>query len=245
MRIALFSHSEKDFLQCKSNLAAKGIDANIIHRCDSSTTSRLSYLTNNANTWVLFLDSDCEMNLSTFENICSYATDKSVIYAGIYENPQTATYLQKAHNFTANTWLYSSMQSENRCGYFLGGAFLIFSDVDRVSAISADDDLFWGAEDKKFSLQLAKVGYEIKIIPAFKVIHNTSKSLVHFVRRSFLQGYNDDLRSPKTKGLSYWLSELALINLWLLPAVLLHFSVLKLGKLFQILRPRRSKKTSK
>lgn len=245
--IVVFSHSEDDFVKAKSRLECHGITKENIHFCNSKITTRLAFIKKQPNRWLLFLDSDCEISPETVVVLKSHAEKKQTekIFVGIYSNPQWASYLQKVHNFIANTWLQSSYEFTTQKRKLLGGAFFIFVDQEKLKNTNEPEQLFWGAEDKFLSQQLLKISYDLRCEPKFKVTHYTSKKLNHFIRRAWLQGYNDHFvvnSDAKEKlEINYWLSELAKTNLWLTPAVLVHFLILQSGKLFQKVRPQRNK----
>lgn len=246
--IVIFAHSENDFNHCKNQFLAstnqqheQGTYDEIFY-CDSKKNSRLNFIKAHPNKWLLFLDSDCEISEKTLQLIKSLQINNHKVLGGRYLNPMLASYLQKGHNFIANTWLTSSYRSENKNKKLLGGAFLIYTDPWKINKITEPKKLFWGAEDKLLSEQLLEVGFDLKFLDSFEVIHHTSKELKHFFKRAWLQGYNDHFAEVKPNEkekleIKYWLSELARTGLWLAPAILVHFLILQSGKLFQKIRP--------
>lgn len=248
LAIIIFAHSEDDFVKAKGLLEDDGHVESKIHFCNSGQISRLNFLKNHPDEWLLFLDSDCLISKEILQSLENTNNDKQIVLAGKYLNPPSSTYLQRAHNFVANTWLFSSYRP-NKAKKLLGGAFLIYSDKEKLNNITEIKELFWGAEDKLLSQQLLSAGYKLKFEPKFEVTHHTSKKLKHFVRRAWLQGYNDHFgqgrRQKEILDINYWLFELATTNPLLAPAVLVHFLILQLGKWFQKVRPLRSKESLK
>lgn len=251
VQIAVFAHSLNDFNSCKKNLLESvPIHPSAVHFCDSKIKSRISFCQELPNQWILFLDSDCHVTSETWNLITKQNLSIDCVLAGTYVNPDNPGYFQKSHNLIANAWLENSFH-EGNSPYVLGGSFLIYSNPKLQKLASASMPLFWGAEDKQLALQLSELGITIKKEPSFVVTHHCSKKLSHFMRRAWLQGVNDDFSKDefslhrKNKISKHWLSLLAPTNLWLAPAVLLHFSILMLGKWFQLIHPKHMKIKSK
>lgn len=237
--IGIFSNNQESFEQCKKNIQFPFPHS--IYFCDSQKVNRLSFLKNNLNSWVLFIDSDCHLIDSTKEELVIFLTQdghkKNLILSGKYKNPNASFYLQRTHNFIANTWVNFYHRLEKSEAQLLGGIFLIFTHEKIIAGLD-NKICFWGSEDKYLGYQLKSAGYNIAFQPKFCAIHETSKQWGHFLRRAFLHGFNDHhteklkLMQVFTK-IKFWLFELQNEDFLLAPAVLLHFLILGLGKLFQ------------
>lgn len=244
--ICVVAHSETDFINAKNKLALLGQEH--IYFCDSTRLSRFDFIAQTPNSWILFLDADCTIEKSILDDMLTKLDKKSII-AGVYENPEPSCYLQRVHNFIANTWLTSAYKMPGSSPHLLGGAFLIFSDQNRnLKFVKDHSTLFWGAEDKQLAKQLKHHEYSFEMDCEFKVVHATSTSRMHFLKRAWMQGYNNflsfnykDNEASKVKVLKYWVSELAKTDPFLLPLILVHFSILQLGKLAQKIRQLHSK----
>lgn len=249
--LVIFAHSDDDFELRKRSILETINEKLEIHFCDSRISSRLSFLQKNLNRWFIFLDSDCQPSLEILNYLVQLPLSNNQIVAGRYANPNKATYFQKVHNFIANNWLLSAYSGANQSPRILGGAFLIYADSILLKKSSSEKILFWGAEDKRLAAELLLLGYQIKIDKKFTVVHHTSRSLIHFFRRAWLQGYNDRLsqvigeEKDNKLNAKHWLSELGLKDLWLVPAILVHFLVLQSGKLFQKIHQPNNKIKSK
>jgi|SRR3989338_3979019 len=242
-RIFVFSANLSDYQRCQRLLAENILDVEMKY-CQS-TENRMHYLKKNTG-WVIFIDSDCYISSEVFKLMCqriqSQQWVKSHVYTGTYMDPEDTSYLQKVHNFIANTWLRSHFQFSQSEKTLLGGAFAMYCDPQRLEKIESGA-LFWGGEDSFLARQLVQNQYEIQFDSDFVVTHATQKTWSHFLRRAFKQGQNSNFSRGRSSRKSienskYWFSELAKLNRGLVPAVLLHFLVLWLGRGFQKIRPR-------
>lgn len=213
--------------------------------CNSSSQTRVSVINNNIKTWLLFLDYDCYISLEVLDHMVQLMKETrenhDIVYAGSYINPIGVNYMQKAHNFIANTWFeqsYSVLEF-NKLSYkpnyklILGGVFLIHS-TQKIA--DYENTLFWGAEDKALSYALNVLNYQISYVKEFKVHHNTSGSLFHFFKRACLHGKNEVRYIKKNKNNTnylFWIRRIGFANLNLMPLILLHFCIQRTAGLVQ------------
>ncbi|MEQ1724271.1 MAG: hypothetical protein ABL930_13955, partial [Pseudobdellovibrio sp.] len=154
LTIVIYAQSEATFLKVKSRQELLGITENLIW-CNAANTERSQVINENLNTWLLFIDHDCELsreNISYIQLIIAKdAGASNKVYAGLYVDSIDSTYLQRGHNFIANNWLLQSYESSESGPLILGGVFLVKANKE----ISRHKDgLFWGAEDKALSYEL-------------------------------------------------------------------------------------------
>lgn len=201
----------------------------------------------------MFLDSDCfltpeslhylEKNLGNREN--AQPSELSYCLCGHYLNPENASYLQKVHNFIANTWLQHSYAVAGQLPMLLGGCFAIH--LSSKLNIEEPRPLFWGAEDKVLALELYKKRVLLSYQPHISVTHRTNSDWSRWLRKAWLHGINEvkycfDQNQP-ISGL-FWIRKIGFSNLNLLPAVLTHFFVQRAAMLFQIVRQTSKKRRS-
>lgn len=245
--IAIFAHSNDDFLKSNQHLQSligeniNGITLAVRH-CHSEEKSRLHFLNENLNQWILFIDADCELPEATLLEVThllrAHTGTPKTILTGCYLNPAGPTYLQVVHNFIANSWVRSGFEAVNSSGqtepYLLGGIFLIYTLETLILKAARPYEIQWGAEDKILSLQLIQAGYEIKYSSELQVIHRTSKSWKHFIRRAFLHGRNDPIRKNQQPispaQFQFWFVQLKSQDIIFLPAIGVHFLFLRLGR---------------
>lgn len=230
----IYASEEASYSKLHQSLQQLGITQ--IHWCDSQKYSRVDMINQNLNQWLLFLDHDCgltEENIKLLKDVTSKPAEKNKVWAGLYSNTAGATYLQRTHNFIANTWLLQSYEKNLQNKLVLGGAFLVFS-TQKIP--QHDKNIFWGAEDKLLSYQLASMNFQIELLKEFKVLHNTSRSVKHFARRAYLHGKNDIIHIADDKNkISYlfWIRKIGFVNLSLLPLIAFHFCIQRLAELIQ------------
>ncbi len=191
--------------------------------------------------WLLFIDADCEIKAEVLDFLASQMrhSEKKSIWAGLYENPKKTSYLQRVHNLIANRWVLNSFQEKSlKPKYFLGGAFLIYSQTQMTVFLDYFSELkFWGAEDKQLAFWCQQAGYEVILSESFKVIHHTSNSWAHFIKRAWLHGKNDPFfLKEKIKFINpldylIWIQKLEKSDWHLVPAMALHFLIQKGAKL--------------
>lgn len=237
LKVVIFASDQSLFLNRKLELSNCSTIVNSILWCDSGALTRTSFINENLNTWLLFLDHDCILKQEVLEKIktvlCKDPVPQDRVFSGLYLNSATASYMQKVHNFIANTWLEQSFSFDACNKLLLGGAFLIFN----TKKIETDvNDLFWGAEDKLLSYELNSLGYQFVLLKEFRIIHDTSASLYHFIKRAWLHGINEVryLKSENNKiNYLFWIRKIGFVNLHLLPLILLHFCIQKGALLIQ------------
>ncbi len=239
LKIILYCSQENEFENQKSLLRKNGFSEETLVFGNSNTKTREQLINENLNFWLLFLDHDCVPNSKTRSKILSIAKDspnKSAVYAGVYENPEKANSLQKAHNKIANTWVEQSYEGPGEEPCLLGGFFLIAA----TSPVPVPQVKFWGAEDKLLAQHLRKAGYQFHFSKELKAIHYTSKKFGHFVRRAFLHGRNDEIYFKKNESsrIFYWIRKIEFLDLRLMPLILLHFCIQKGAKAFQKALPK-------
>ncbi|AGH95602.1 hypothetical protein A11Q_1386 [Pseudobdellovibrio exovorus JSS] len=244
----IFAQSESSYQLARRDLVAMGIAQAQIVWCNPLSQSRYDFIKSHQEQWLCFLDHDCRMTSKSLQVLTSLvevqkSSQQSEVYAGYYANPMCASYLQKAHNLVANIWVEHSFRPESKFNFFLGGAFLVRSWTE-LPALEHQKDNFWGAEDKYLSYLLQGNGFELKTLVDFEVVHSTTTSWQHFVRRAFLHGYNEDkmIQYPQ-EAVSYgfWLRRVGVSGLYLSPAIVLHFCIQRVARLAQKV-PRMSKR---
>lgn len=236
LNVVIFASDESQFEIQRRALSLKGVPPETVHWLNSKVNSRGRYINENLNKWLLFVDHDCvlsEENLKWAAAVMNSTNLQAWVYAGLYANPVPATPLQKVHNFIANTWLEGSYREGCALKLVLGGAFLIFSakEIPNQSQV-----LFWGAEDKWLAYCLNKAKYNFTLASDLRILHQTSSSFKHFLRRAYLHGKNESLYLNGQKNefsFSYWLRKIDFADLHSVLLILLHFSVQRAAQLFQ------------
>jgi GT2 family glycosyltransferase len=237
--IVVYALNEATFFKVKRRLLLLGIAENIIW-CDATSTDRSQVINQNLNTWLLFIDHDCELSRENINNIHliikKYSISENIIFAGVYDDASDSAYLQKGHNFIANNWLLQSYEVSNSGLLILGGVFLVKANkkINRHK-----DGLFWGAEDKALSYELAEAGFSLNLVTDLKVVHKTSNTWKHFFRRAYIHGKNDIdyIQNDKNKiNYLYWIRKIGFANLYFVPLIVGHFCIQKLAELVQKIR---------
>ena len=232
----VYASDEASYLMSRDGLKAIGIDT--VVWCDARKYSRIDVINQNLNTWLLFLDHDCSLSAESFRLIQQVAERNpghSVVFAGVYSNLKNSSYLQRVHNFIANSWLQQSYAQPKQNKLVLGGAFLAFA----MHEIKIDHKIFWGAEDKFLSYQFSNMNFKINLLNEFSVLHNTSRSIKHFVRRAYLHGKNDIMYISEDKNkinYLFWIRKIGFANLNLLPLITCHFCIQRSAELIQKIR---------
>lgn len=236
-KVVIFATDISAFVKKKDELKAFFIRDESIVWCNSSCQTRGAIINEYINTWLLFLDYDCVVDRSTLDCIeqliAKEPSPGNLVYAGVYRNPASASYIQKAHNFIANTWLEQSYSSKKCAKFILGGVFLIYN--TQVNKIF-NNILFWGAEDKALSYELNSLKYKISYVKELSVQHYTNSTYKHFLKRAYLHGANEVkyLKNNKSRiSYRFWIRKIGCVNLHLLPLVLLHFCIQKMAMLIQ------------
>lgn len=238
-KIIIYSADQTDFSSSLRQLVTLGVDSADVVWGDSRQFSRIDLMNQWPKCWLFFADHDCEINSKTIQLIQNQITNqesKALVFAGTYLNPPGAHILQRAHNFIANGWVEHSYSSVKLTPLLLGGNFLVFSDKN----IPVLTPHFWGAEDKALSYQLRDLGFEFRFAPELQVVHRTSKTGSHFIKRAFLHGVQDIKFVPvNSDAISYlfWIRKIDFANLSLVPLIALHFCIQKMAKLIQKVRP--------
>jgi len=157
---------------------------------NSFVADRSAIFSTLANQWVLFIDSDVELNPKKLEQIQSELPrlSQSHVYCGMYENPAGASIQQQAHNALSNFWLQQG-HNQPQPTRLLGGFFMLFLDPQKISKLPKIP-LFWGGEDVFLGYELQKVGFQLILKPEWKLAHHTSNSFKHFIKRAWLHGWN-------------------------------------------------------
>lgn len=240
LNIVIVANSLNQFDLLKKNL----ISANIIPQrfiwCDMRSQSRAMIINQNIGGCLLFLDADCMLDRLLYNELIEYIKlpdniQKKFVICGLYKNPNKSKYLQRAHNFVANTWLESSFIDANSSAnrFLLGGAFL----VNAIESINIEhEEIFWGGEDKILSLRLKEKEYLFILNKNFQVEHATSCLFSHFFHRAIMQGKNEILvpSMPKARiNYQFWFRKIGFANLPLLPLILFHFCIQKTAQMFQ------------
>ena len=245
-KIVVYAFDESSFNINKILLEKLNITSDSVIWCKSSIETRSSLINKNLNTWLLFLDHDCRINQNILELVAQVILEKdfekkpmlNMVYSGQYKNSNTSNYLQKTHNFIANTWLKQSYISARYSKLILGGVFLIFS---TQKIIKEGELLFWGAEDKKLAYVLNEMNYLIVPLEGLEVLHETNATLKHFIKRAYLHGKNEIKYINKCQNkinYYFWIRKIGFANLNLLPLILLHFCIQRVALIVQKIRPK-------
>ncbi len=244
-KVAVFSHTENAYARKQKGLQALGLSPGQVLWCNSQTTDRLSFLNRLPGEWIFFIDSDCLPTAKTLKTVEELIrrSKKNYVGVGCYVNPEEATFFQRGHNFIANAWLEQSFFCEQE-PLLLGGVFLVRAE----HPVSNDEGaVFWGAEDKSLAYDLKSAGFEFEYCTGLEVVHDTSRSFRHFVKRAAMHGVNEVKYVGKNRNpLSYrfWIRKIGFANLSLLPLILLHFCIQKAAVLVQKARRPSSKDRS-
>lgn len=247
--LSIFAKSIRDFELCQKKV--NFIDEKKVQLifCDSNTKDRSDIILQFPNRWLLFIDADCIPTVEAIKKIYDFIStasgaDFSMILVGRYLDPVKSNYLQKGHNFIANVWVQSYVYPNSTEIPLLGGIFCLFSDPQKTAQLKRADKK-WGGEDKRLGNNLRYCGYSLSFSSELEVIHETSRNFFHFFRRAFLHGFNETkVKKPLIKNqsritfakkVSFWFSEIHRTGLVLAPVVLLHFLILALGKLAQLI----------
>lgn len=242
-KIVVYAGAEDVFAARRAQLVRLGMEPEHVLWCDSGRRSRMAMLNRHPGEWLCFLDHDCRPDTELLSELARRAADTSggkKAFAGRYRNPEGAGYLQRTHNFIANTWLEESYQPGKK-PLLLGGIFMAFNPG---TALPEPATLFWGAEDKQLAHELERAGFVLRLAENLLVEHGTAASWRHFFRRARLHGSND-ARYLTDRGdrVSYpfWIRKVGFANLSLLPLVVLHFCIQRAARSAQIiLRTNRS-----
>ena len=239
-KIIIFASDHQSFLKNKNKIEAFKLKPESIIWCDSSVYSRSSVINANLNTWLLFMDHDCSISHETLDFITKQTKPSSLlqnmVYSGSYINQVKSSYLQKGHNFIANTWLEQSYSSSKYNKLVLGGIFLIYS---TQKIINFENFLYWGAEDKALAYELNSLNFLFIHARELTALHATSSAFSHFIRRAYLHGSNEIkyIKNNKNRiNYLFWFRKIGFVNLNLLPLVLLHFCIQKMAILIQKVR---------
>lgn len=238
IKVVIYASNEDEFKKCQSYALSSGIAKEDIIFCDSTQRSRLDIIQSNISQWLLFIDSDCEIDSSLVHNIFDIirrsSKDTDVVFSGFYSDPQNSRYLQRAHNFIANMWLEESYLDGKPFPYILGGIFLVFNTGKNFKI--QNHSHFWGGEDKLMSYLLFKNGFQIVNTKQLQIKHVTSASVIHFLRRAWLHGANEvkyfNFLKIK-KNYLFMIRKVGFLNLYLLPPVLIHFCIQRVALIFQ------------
>lgn len=239
MKYVIFSHTPAEFESQQAHLMSLGVSKSQITFCDSRQVARQAAFLHRE--WLMFLDADCFLTANSIQYLEKEIKNKlpqsSCCMAGQYLDPEGASYLQKVHNFIANTWLQHSYFASGRTPMLLGGCFAIYFS----EKFPANDSLtlFWGAEDRYLALELLKAEVTLAHQPLISAIHRTNGQWAHLLRKAWLHGINEvKYCSEEDQRISvlFWIRKIGFSNLNLLPAILIHFCVQKGAMLFQRVR---------
>lgn len=245
-KTAVYASTDESFQKVAVGLRALGLAEDSICFADSRRFTRLDIINQNVGSWILFIDHDCVLQADVKDKIIqllsAYQSQSGVVITGLYENPQAATQLQRAHNWIANTWLEMSYTNVamSPAPLVLGGCFLVRS-PSLVPGVLPQD--MWGAEDKLLAKLLKQNQLKFYFHPEIRMKHDTSKSWMHFLRRAWLHGQNDMAYETKTSDrlrYSVWLRKIASADFDLVALILLHFCIQKTA-----MRVRRVLRTNK
>lgn len=138
--------------------------------------------------WVVFLDHDCVIEAEPLKNIDMLILGNRLsgdLIAGFYKSLPTMTYLQRAHNTLCNLW--AEVGSRQGRANVLGGAFM----VNRSKISFFPPELLlkeWGGEDAFLAEGLVNQGCKLQYCSDLQVVHSSSPSIFHAVRRAFVHG---------------------------------------------------------
>lgn len=246
-KIVIFTSDPAVFAERKAELAGLTVPAQNIIWCDSLKQTRAEFISHHVGIWMLFLDHDCFVNSETLRKIADLIREQpqpgNIVFSGRYLNSEGAGYLQRGHNFIANTWLEQSYAFGSQNCLILGGVFLIHCLREPVFS---KQGRFWGAEDKMLSYELNQQGFSIQFSEAFSVRHETTGSLKHFLKRAYLHGKNEVkyCRTNNNKiSYRFWIQKIGFANANLLPLILLHFCIQRAGLWFQKARQMSTQQT--
>jgi hypothetical protein len=236
-KIVIYALKQDSFLRSEKEIRNCGFSGELLW-CNSGLQTRSDLINEHLNTWLFFIDHDCQLHSSTLpqiENIIKNVTREiDCVFSGRYLNDKNASYLQRVHNFVANTWLEQSFEGSSLNPLLLGGVFLIFA-----SRKTKSHPLLWGAEDKLLAYQLKQENFDIKYCAQLQLLHGTARSFGHFVKRAWSHGVHEEIYfSSKTAPLnwSFWIRKLGSEDLRFLPAILLHFCIQRVARSVQKIR---------
>lgn len=246
-KIVIFTSDSAVFAERKAELTGLAVPALNILWCDSLKESRGEFIGRHVGRWLLFLDHDCFVSPDALKKIADLIRKQEqaadVVFSGRYLNSQSAGYLQRGHNFIANTWLEQSYAIGSQNSLILGGVFLIHCLKEPVFT---ETGRFWGAEDKMLSYELSRQGFSVQCSDQFSVRHETTGTLKHFLLRAYLHGKNEvKYFSTNNNKISYrfWIQKIGFANANLLPLILLHFCIQRAGLWFQKVRQMNTQQT--
>lgn len=236
-KIVIFASDRAVFIERKAELIGLTVPALNILWCDSLKQSRGEFIGRHVGEWLLFLDHDCFVSSETLKKLADLIREQTqagdVVFSGRYINSESAGYLQRGHNFIANTWLEQSYAVGSQNSLILGGVFLVHC---LRKPVFSQAERFWGAEDKMLSYELSQQGFSVRFSEAFSVRHETTGSLKHFLKRAYLHGKNEVkyFRTNNNKiSYRFWIQKIGFANASLLPLILLHFCIQRAGLWFQ------------
>jgi hypothetical protein len=239
LNIVVYALDERTFLSTKRRLEQLSINEPVIW-CNAALFERAQIINQNLNTWLLFIDHDCELSIENL-NIIRLIIAKNnnlinMVFAGLYADDKDSSYLQKGHNFIANNWLLQSYESSETESLILGGVFLVKAG-QKIN--KHKDGIFWGAEDKALSYELAKSGLSISLLIDLKVLHKTANTWKHFFKRAYAHGKNNIryIQVDRNKiNYLFWIRKIGFANLYFVPLIVGHFCVQKWAELVQKVR---------
>lgn len=243
-KIVIYANQLSDYENLKNYLLQQDSNFGPIIFCDSKSQTRGEVICQFKNQWLYFLDSDCYPKPESLKHIMQLIKTeekKSVVISGLYHNPSHGRYLQKVQNKISNVWLSLSYELDYKYKNLLGGNFLIFNKSDLAVESANVSKLFWGAEDLFLGHLLADNGFQFLKDEKIAVEHKTSYAFKHFIRRAWLHGVNEIKYIERSKAGSnrikyfVWLRRFGSQDLFLFPAIFLHFCIQKLAKLTQII----------
>lgn len=246
-KIVIFTSDSAVFSERKAELIGLTVPAANILWCDSLKESRGEFIRRHVGLWLLFLDHDCFVSPETLKKVAALIREnsqpKDIVFSGRYNNSESAGYLQRGHNFIANTWLEQSYAIDSQNSLILGGVFLVHCSKEPVFT---QIGRFWGAEDKMLSYELNRQGFAVQFSDAFSVRHETTGTLKHFVMRAYLHGKNEvKYFSTNNNKINYrfWIRKIGFANASLLPLILLHFCIQRAGLWSQRVRQMNRQRT--
>lgn len=234
--------------------------------CDSRSMSREQFFLQRPFRWMLFVDADCQLRLDMLNQMAVrlelYAKlrgeSTAQILTGCYENLKESKYLQRVHNLIANLWVKKFYKQKCTNKAFLGGVFLVYHELEADHVCSRKEialgQYLWGGEEERLArvLRQSPFSFVFNLDEDLAVVHLCSYRMSHFLKRAWVHGINkvkyQDLQQQDASLNEFAYSESLILNLFyffkniyfrdlfLLPGVVLHFSVQKAGWLFQKVR---------
>lgn len=240
MIIVIYASDELKFANNKKQLIELGYSSDKVLFADSKQFTRLDIIKKNLHQLLFFMDHDCMLNKEqslVLNSLANKMTPKNQIVAGVYADSPDSQPLQKAHNWIANTWLKESYENKAKYPVMLGGVFLVYA-----NDVNFEKDLgvgVWGAEDKHLARVLKNAEFDFMYEPQLQVVHETTLSIKHFLKRAYLHGVNDVkyfTQYPQGSSFLYWLRKIDYSDVRLVALVALHFFVQRVAKIFQKFR---------